>query len=263
LTLQFNDGRTTREIKFNPDAEQFGTHDFSFNSEFPTHPLIASAPSIPNGTYTVTLSYRDWMGNPAASDTTTGVRIGGATPFAQQNATYTALIANPYDGNHVGQIRIRTSATGRLTGSVAINGQRTSFSGTIRDDGRSEVDAVRQKAFQPGPEVLGRHDFAHQRGFHQRGREEIIERRFIGERRVAIGAVPARGGCADLVFERLMLRGARRSQRPRFGCSDIRRASARAFFCRSRSCFSSSFAGTARPFSEIRRSQRSSPGRPG
>lgn len=48
--------------------ESAGAHSFTFNPAAPTEsPRIASGSAIANGTYTVTLSYQDALGNPAAS----------------------------------------------------------------------------------------------------------------------------------------------------------------------------------------------------
>ena len=70
--------------------ETAGTHTFSFNPANPaaTAAAIASGAAIPDGTYTVVLSYQDVPGNPAATATSTNVRIDTIVP------TITGTVAN-------------------------------------------------------------------------------------------------------------------------------------------------------------------------
>jgi hypothetical protein len=60
--------------------ESPGPHTFSLDPANPTaSPQIVSGGAIPDGTYTVTLSYQDAPGNPAASDTSADVTVNTAT----------------------------------------------------------------------------------------------------------------------------------------------------------------------------------------
>ena len=68
VRLTFNDGIATRVLTLATGNESAGAHSFTFD---PAHPLqsaaIVSGPSIPDGIYTVTLSYQDALANAAAS----------------------------------------------------------------------------------------------------------------------------------------------------------------------------------------------------
>ena len=70
--------------------ETTGTHAFSFNPANPpaTAAAIASGAAIPDGTYTVTLSYQDVPGNTAATATSTSVKVDTVVP------TITGTVAN-------------------------------------------------------------------------------------------------------------------------------------------------------------------------
>ncbi|MDB6174372.1 MAG: hypothetical protein JWL59_3683 [Chthoniobacteraceae bacterium] len=81
LKLTFNDGIATRVLTLGSSEEVAGTHSFSFQSANPTSsPMIASGPAIPNGLYTVELSYQDVFGHPAVSAQRFNVRIATSAP---------------------------------------------------------------------------------------------------------------------------------------------------------------------------------------
>ena len=82
VKLAFNDGVTPRMLTLAGSEGPAGAHSFSFDIADPTaSPQIVSGPALPEGTYTVTLSYQDALGNPAAnSATATNVRVA-STPL--------------------------------------------------------------------------------------------------------------------------------------------------------------------------------------
>lgn len=62
-------------------VEGAGAHSFSFNASNPTAAAeVAAGGAVPDGLYTVTLSYQDSRGNPAASASVTNVRIDSVAP---------------------------------------------------------------------------------------------------------------------------------------------------------------------------------------
>ena len=68
VRLTFHDGATARVLTLATSQESAGAHAFAFNFLDPTgSPQIASGPALPEGIYTVTLSYRDALGNPPAN----------------------------------------------------------------------------------------------------------------------------------------------------------------------------------------------------
>ena len=65
-------GTVTRVLTLAAVNESVGTHGFTFDALSPIPSAdIASGLAIPDGTYTVTLSYQDALGNPAASSAPT------------------------------------------------------------------------------------------------------------------------------------------------------------------------------------------------
>ena len=77
VTLTFHDGATPRVPTLATSQETVGAHAFSFDIVAPSSsPQIASGTALPEGTYTVTLTYQDGLGNsPANSASATNVRI--------------------------------------------------------------------------------------------------------------------------------------------------------------------------------------------
>lgn len=85
ITLNFNDGGSNN-ITLTMDDDQ--TVSFTLNLlDIIASPEVTSSTSnvIPDGTYTVTLSYVDALGNPAATDTSTSVVI--ATPVVASSSS--------------------------------------------------------------------------------------------------------------------------------------------------------------------------------
>lgn len=97
VELLFDDASTPRLLHLT--AETPGPHTFLFD---PAHPTmsggIASGPAIPDGTYTVVLSYQDSAGNPRASATATGVRVDTTAPAG---GTFTATPSTVREGTGV------------------------------------------------------------------------------------------------------------------------------------------------------------------
>ncbi|MBL9118218.1 MAG: hypothetical protein JNJ83_24645 [Verrucomicrobiaceae bacterium] len=68
------------ELTLAASQESAGAHSFSFNPANPTaSPEIASGSAIADGSYTVTLSYQDALGNPAAQTQSNGVVVDTVT----------------------------------------------------------------------------------------------------------------------------------------------------------------------------------------
>lgn len=94
VKLLFNDGVTARELMVRDSRA--GQHRFLLQPENPSGSgEVAATEPIPNGIYSVTLSYRDALGNPPASAMTTNVTIitcsqivimGPLPPFGRSTA---------------------------------------------------------------------------------------------------------------------------------------------------------------------------------
>lgn len=79
LRLTFT-GAVTRMLTLASSQETAGLHEFVFDPRSPTSPEIASGDPIPDGTYTVTISYRDLLGNAAGTATSANVTIDATAP---------------------------------------------------------------------------------------------------------------------------------------------------------------------------------------
>jgi hypothetical protein len=74
-------GVVTRQLTLAPSQESVGAHTFSFQPANPTAaPEVTAGVPIPDGVYTVELSYQDGLGNPVATDTSSNVVIDTAAP---------------------------------------------------------------------------------------------------------------------------------------------------------------------------------------
>lgn len=75
-------GAVTRTLTLASSQETTGLHEFGFDPRNPTQssPQIASGDPIPDGKYTVTISYRDLLGNTAATATSANVTIDATAP---------------------------------------------------------------------------------------------------------------------------------------------------------------------------------------
>lgn len=102
-------GAASRTLTLAATEESSGAHSFSFNPANPTlAPQIASitgGASIPDGVYTITLSYRDALGNAAATAASTNVTLSTNTPPTGGNFTVT-----PNTGVHEGDPLTLTAA---------------------------------------------------------------------------------------------------------------------------------------------------------
>ena len=95
VKLTFNDGVTPRVLTLAASQETTGAHAFSFYITSPLiSPAIASGPALPDGTYSVTVSYQDALGNPPANSTpATNVRIARQRPTLPSPVTGTATVS--------------------------------------------------------------------------------------------------------------------------------------------------------------------------
>ncbi|MDB6174663.1 MAG: repeat containing protein [Chthoniobacteraceae bacterium] len=74
-------GSVNRTLTLAGSQEKIGAHSFSFDPAAPTaSAAVASGSSIPDGIYTVTLSYQDMQGNQAASEFSTDVVLDTTAP---------------------------------------------------------------------------------------------------------------------------------------------------------------------------------------
>ncbi len=82
LKLIFEDGNTTRTLTLANSQGIAGAHSFSFDPANPSGTAaIASGPAIPDGTYSVRLTYQDAAANPAGtSQTATTFRVDTTAP---------------------------------------------------------------------------------------------------------------------------------------------------------------------------------------
>lgn len=79
VTLTFT-GVVTRVLTLAASQETSGSHSFSFNPANPTASApIANGSAIPDGTYTVTLSYQDTLDHPAATAVATNFLVDYVT----------------------------------------------------------------------------------------------------------------------------------------------------------------------------------------
>lgn len=142
LTLTFDDGVAQRTLSLASSQASVGNHSFSFNPATPTTTsagAITSGSAIPDGTYAVSLSYQDSVGNAAASTVNTNVRIDTAT----QPPVLTTPAASSATKNPV-QVAF-TLQEQALAGSVKLG-----FSGT----------ASRTLTLVTQREVAGSHSFS-------------------------------------------------------------------------------------------------------
>jgi hypothetical protein len=88
LTLTFS-GNVNRTLTLASALESIGTHSFSFAPASPSaSPEVAGiggGAGIPDGTYSLTLSYQDAEGNPAATDTVGNLTIDTVAPVISGN----------------------------------------------------------------------------------------------------------------------------------------------------------------------------------
>lgn len=115
VKLTFNDGAVLRTFTLATSEESQGAHAFTFD---PANPLlsasIASGPVIPDGTYTVSISYQDELGNPAASASATDVVIDTTPPAL----TLPANIVAEASGASGAVVSFSVSANDAVSGAV-------------------------------------------------------------------------------------------------------------------------------------------------
>ncbi len=108
VQLTFNDGGTPLVLHLIDEGP--GSHSFQFDPQDPSSSTgVASGPAIPDGAYTVVLSYQDLAGNAVASDTSLNVVVdtlppaGGsftATPNSVPEGTAITLSASGWSDAH-------------------------------------------------------------------------------------------------------------------------------------------------------------------
>lgn len=84
VTVTFTSGAASRELILASDGESAGAHTFSFDPAAPgdSSSVQSASAAIRDGTYNVTISYQDAVGNPAvASQPAIGVVIDAVAPF--------------------------------------------------------------------------------------------------------------------------------------------------------------------------------------
>lgn len=88
VKLEWDDGATVTTHTLATSQESSGAHSFTFDPADPTAAAeIASGSALAPGVYTVTLSYQDALGNPAAGDDSANVEVAGAPSVVTQAAT--------------------------------------------------------------------------------------------------------------------------------------------------------------------------------
>ena len=89
LTVDFNDG-TPHVLTLASAASTPGAHTFSVNPQNPTASVnVVSGAAIPDGTYTVTVSYQDLVGHTAATAVSTSVVVDSHAPVIDDTAVAT------------------------------------------------------------------------------------------------------------------------------------------------------------------------------
>ena len=125
----------TNELTIAAAGETSGIHQFAFDPANPMNSsMIASGQAVPDGLYDVVLSYRDSLGNPAASATAVAVTLDTQVPVLTLESGSVAYLENdPFtlispnaaasdgNGNWIGatlEVRIKMGA--RATDSISI-----------------------------------------------------------------------------------------------------------------------------------------------
>jgi uncharacterized delta-60 repeat protein len=117
LKLTFDDGITPRVQTLAPSLGTSGAHSFSFTASNPfSTALFFNGTPVPDGLYTVTLSYQDSAGNPAASTSSTNVRIDTTAPVITVSGANPVTVA--LDSTYVDD---GAAALDSVSGSVAVN----------------------------------------------------------------------------------------------------------------------------------------------
>jgi len=132
-------GPVTRQLVLAPSVEAQGAHSFSFSTDDPAAaPEILSGASIPDGTYTVTISYRDAAGNSPASASTTNVKL------LTSGAGFVDVSFDP-DADDV----VYATAV-QLDGKIVVGGSFTNFGGVTHERlARIETNGAEDTSFNP------------------------------------------------------------------------------------------------------------------
>lgn len=129
VTLTFS-GTTTTTLTLAASQETNGAHSFSLSPANPlASPDVASGAAIPDGVYSVTLSYQDDGANPPASATRTGVIIDTTPPQISVPAAAREMVEGPladYTGlATVADANPRTVTQSPAVGSLMTEGLQT------------------------------------------------------------------------------------------------------------------------------------------
>lgn len=90
VKLSFENSGPVSTLTLNAASETETVHNFSFNPASPVGGSVASGSPIPDGIYTVKLSYQDSLGNAAASAQSTGVLIDTTNPVVDVSGVATS-----------------------------------------------------------------------------------------------------------------------------------------------------------------------------
>ncbi len=125
VVVRFVSGATLRELILASDGESAGEHTFSFDPANPGESSsVQSAPAaIRDGTYNVTVSYQDAVGNPGvASAPATGVIIDAEAPYLPGASTkVVAIKGGVVPGAGVAGTGVPADARMRVLGIPSIN----------------------------------------------------------------------------------------------------------------------------------------------
>ena len=125
VTVSFVSGATLRQLVLAPDQGSAGAHTFSFDPSNPgaSSEIESGSSSIADGTYVVTISYQDALGNPAAtSRPAIGVVIDAVAPFLPGASTsILGAKGSPVPGAGTLGSGVPADATLRVFGMPSIN----------------------------------------------------------------------------------------------------------------------------------------------
>ncbi len=142
--LVFDDGTSARTLNLAAPSEAQGSHTFSFDPTTPTDsPEVVGGDAIPDGTYTVTLEYRDLLGNPAAAHASIGVTVDTRTLTPTLTAPASSTITTTPIAVSFSLPEIAASGSVKLTFSNGASTTVLSLSSAL------ETSGIHSFAFNP------------------------------------------------------------------------------------------------------------------